>query len=156
MDIRIKRIYDPVSESDGERVLVDRLWPHGFTPEDACIDGWVRELAPSTELRRWFGNEPKRFAEFQRRYMAELADRQPQLANLRHRACSNTVTLVYSARRTEHNNAIVLAEVLRERLQAQSGPSSNGGWEARRIATWVGPPGTSSSASSTTVNPKRA
>jgi len=125
MDIRIKRIYDPVAGSDGERVLVDRLWPQGFTPEDACIDGWVQELAPSTELRRWFGNEQTRFPEFRRRYIAELADQQPQLAKLRQRASRDTLTLVYAARHTEHNNATVLAEVLRERLQAHPGRPSN-------------------------------
>lgn len=115
-DIRIKRIYEPVSASDGERVLVDGFWPCGFTREDACIDEWAQEVAPSTELRRWFGQEPTRFAEFRRRYVAELAHKQPQLTELRKRAANTTLTLVYAARHTDSNNAVVLAEVLQQPL----------------------------------------
>lgn len=114
MDVRIKRIYDPISTSDGERVLVDRFWPDGFTDEDGCIDDWVPELAPSTDLRRWFGHDPARFAEFRRRYMSELADKQSLLSQLRQRACTNALTLVYSARHAEFNNAVVLADVLQQ------------------------------------------
>lgn len=114
MEIRIKRIYEPVSESDGDRVLVDRLWPYGFSREDACVDAWVPELGPTTELRRWFGQDAARFEEFRRRYRAELADKEPQLADLRERAGERGLTLVYSARNTDHNSAVVLAEVLRD------------------------------------------
>ena len=114
MEIRIKRIYEPVAESDGERVLVDRLWPYGFSHEDACVDAWIPDLGPTTELRRWFGNDAARFEEFRRRYSAELADKKAQLADLQERARKRRLTLVYSARHTEHNTAVVLAEVLRE------------------------------------------
>jgi uncharacterized protein YeaO (DUF488 family) len=112
MDVRIKRIYEPAAASDGDRVLIDRLWPRGFTHERAQVDEWVRDLGPSTELRRWFGHEPARFEEFRRRYADELSGKDAQLATLRRRAQKGTLTLVYSARDTEHNDAVVLAEVL--------------------------------------------
>ena len=112
MDIRIKRIYEPATASDGERVLIDRLWPRGFTHEEACLDEWVRDLGPSTELRRWFAHEPARFEEFRRRYALELAGKETKLSDLRRRARKRPLTLIYSARDTEHNDAVVLAEVL--------------------------------------------
>jgi uncharacterized protein YeaO (DUF488 family) len=112
MDVRIKRIYEPAAASDGDRVLIDRLWPRGFTHERAQVDEWVQDLGPSTELRRWFGHEPARFEEFRRRYAEELSGKDAQLATLRRRAQKGTLTLVYSARDTEHNDAVVLAEVL--------------------------------------------
>jgi uncharacterized protein YeaO (DUF488 family) len=112
MDIRVKRIYEPPAASDGARVLVDRLWPRGFTHERAHVDEWLKDLGPSAELRTWFAHEPARFAEFRRRYAAELADKEPQLAELRRRAAARRLTLVYSARDTEHNDAVVLADVL--------------------------------------------
>jgi uncharacterized protein YeaO (DUF488 family) len=92
---------------------IDRLWPRGVTRERARLDEWVRELAPSTELRRWFGHDPSRFNEFRRRHRAELATQQDKLRELRRRAREGTLTLVYSARDTEHNDAVVLAEILR-------------------------------------------
>ena len=113
MDVRIKRIYEPTAATDGERVLIDRLWPRGFTHEDAHVDEWLRDLGPSTALRRWFGHDPARFEELRRRYAAELAEKEATLIELRRRARTRTLTLVYSARDTEHNGAIVLAEVLR-------------------------------------------
>jgi uncharacterized protein YeaO (DUF488 family) len=112
MDVRIKRVYEPAAASDGERVLIDRLWPRGFTHAHAHVDEWARDLGPSTELRRWFGHEPARFEEFRRRYAAELAGKETRLADLRRRARRRPLTLVYSARDTEHNDAVVLAEVL--------------------------------------------
>jgi uncharacterized protein YeaO (DUF488 family) len=112
MDVRVKRIYEPAAASDGYRVLIDRLWPRGFTHERAQVDEWVRDLGPSTELRRWFGHEPARFEEFRHRYAEELSDKNAELAELRRRARKGTLTLVYSARDTEHNDAVVLAEVL--------------------------------------------
>jgi uncharacterized protein YeaO (DUF488 family) len=117
MVIRLKRVYDAPSRSDGERVLIDRLWPRGFTHEDAHVDEWARELAPSTELRRWFGHDPSRFDEFRRRYRLELAAHEAKLAELRRRARRGTLTLVYSARDTEHNDAVVLAELLKRGRQ---------------------------------------
>jgi uncharacterized protein YeaO (DUF488 family) len=94
-------------------VLVDRIWPRGVSREEARLDEWARELAPSPELRRWFGHDPARFAEFRRRYTDELAAHREKLRELRRRAREGTLTLVYSARDTEHNDAVVLAEVLR-------------------------------------------
>jgi uncharacterized protein YeaO (DUF488 family) len=113
MDIRLKRAYDEPATDDGYRVLVDRLWPRGVARDRAQLDEWARELAPSTELRRWFGHEPERFDEFRRRYEAELEEQRTKLEELRGRARTGTVTLVYAARDTAHNDAVVLADVLR-------------------------------------------
>ena len=113
MDVRLKRAYEPAAASDGERILIDRMWPRGVTREEARLSEWARELAPSTELRRWFAHDPARFAEFRRRYITELAGQEGKLRELRRRARAGTVTLVYAARDTEHNDAVVLAEILR-------------------------------------------
>ena len=112
--MRLKRAYDPAEPGDGYRVLVDRLWPRGVSKERARLDEWARELAPSAELRTWFGHDPERFAEFERRYRAELAPHGEKLDELRRRAREGTLTLVYAARDEEHNDAVVLAELLRE------------------------------------------
>jgi uncharacterized protein YeaO (DUF488 family) len=116
VEIHIKRAYEPAASSDGYRVLIDRLWPRGVSRERAKLDEWERELPPSTELRQWFGHEPSRFDEFRRRYIEELRSERPRLAELRRRAQSRALTLVYSAQDTEHNDAVVLAEVLRRGL----------------------------------------
>lgn len=113
MDIRLKRAYEPASPADGYRVLVDRLWPRGVSKQRAMLDDWQKELAPSTELRQWFGHEPRRFPEFRRRYLDELRCERPRLAELRRRARDGALTLVYAARDAEHNEAVVLADVLR-------------------------------------------
>ncbi|HZO95930.1 MAG TPA: DUF488 family protein [Gaiellaceae bacterium] len=113
MDVRLKRAYEPPARSDGYRVLVDRLWPRGVSKEEARLDEWARELAPSGGLRRWFGHDPARFDEFRRRYREELAAHEDKLRELRRRARAGTVTLVYAARDAEHNDAVVLAELLR-------------------------------------------
>jgi len=113
VDLRLKRAYEPAEAADGERILIDRIWPRGVTRADARLDEWARELAPSTELRRWFGHDPARFEEFRRRYTEELAAQPEPLGELRRRAERGTVTLVYSARDTDHNDAVVLAEILR-------------------------------------------
>jgi uncharacterized protein YeaO (DUF488 family) len=113
MDVRLKRAYEPAEASDGYRVLIDRLWPRGVSREQAHLGEWARELAPSSELRRWFGHDPARFEEFRDRYSAELAAHDDKLRELRRRARSETLTLVYGARDTEHNDAVVLAEILR-------------------------------------------
>jgi uncharacterized protein YeaO (DUF488 family) len=113
MAVRLKRAYEPAEPSDGYRVLVDRLWPRGVPKEEARLDEWARDLAPSPALRTWFGHDPARFDEFRRRYRAELEVREEELAALRRRARRGTVTLVYGARDTEHNGAVVLAELLR-------------------------------------------
>ena len=113
MDVRIKRAYKRPTASDGYRVLIDRIWPRGVTRDEAQLNEWARELAPSTELRRWFAHDPARFAEFRRRYTEELGAQQRKLRELRRRARVGTLTLVYGARDTEHNDAVVLAEILR-------------------------------------------
>jgi uncharacterized protein YeaO (DUF488 family) len=116
VDVRLKRAYEPAAPTDGYRVLIDRLWPRGVSRWRAKLDGWERELAPSAELRQWFGHEPRRFEEFRRRYVEELRGERPRLTSLRRRAREGTLTLVYSAQDTEHNDAVVLAEVLRRGL----------------------------------------
>jgi uncharacterized protein YeaO (DUF488 family) len=116
MDARLKRAYDPPESTDGFRVLIDRLWPRGVSREEAKLDDWEKELAPSSGLREWFGHEPSRFEEFRRRYVDELRGKRPLLSALRRRARGGTLTLVYAARDTEHNDAVVLAEVLRRGL----------------------------------------
>ena len=121
MDVRLKRAYDPAAPGDGYRVLIDRLWPRGISRERAEIDEWERELAPSAALRQWFGHEPSRFDDFRRRYIEELRSQHARLAELRARARAGTLTLVYSARDTEHNDAVVLADVLRRGLPASNG-----------------------------------
>lgn len=113
MALRLARIYDDPTGDDGFRVLVDRLWPRGIKKVDAHVDVWLRDVGPSDELRSWFGHEPARFEEFTRRYRAELADN-PAFAELRSLVAEHpTVTLLYGAKDTEHNQAVVLADVLR-------------------------------------------
>ena len=116
MDVRLKRAYEPASATDGYRVLIDRLWPRGISKKEAKLDEWAKELAPSSQLREWFGHEPSRFPEFRRRYIDELRADAPRLKELRRRARMSTLTLVYSAHDSEHNDAVVLAEVLRRGL----------------------------------------
>jgi uncharacterized protein YeaO (DUF488 family) len=113
-DVRVKRVYDPVDGSDGYRVLIDHVWPRGVTHERARLDEWARELAPSDELRRWFAHDPARFDEFRARYRDELKAQREQIAELRRRASVERVTIVYAARDCDHNNAVVVAELLRE------------------------------------------
>lgn len=112
MDVRRKRAYEAAAPTDGHRVLIDRIWPRGVSRERARLDEWARELAPSSELRQWFGHDPARFSEFRRRYESELAVQEEKLRELRRRARRGTLTLVYGARDTEHNDAVVLADVL--------------------------------------------
>ena len=114
-EVRTRRVYDDPSPEDGRRVLVDRLWPRGLAKARAGIDEWAKEVAPSTELRRWYGHDPARFEEFRRRYQAELADPQRQAAvrHLRELARSGPLTLVTATRDIDHSQAAVLAEQLR-------------------------------------------
>ena len=114
MDVRTKRAYEPAEPGDGFRVLIDRLWPRGVRKQNAHIDEWARELAPSDELRRWFGHDPARFDEFARRYRDELAAHGDAIDRLRERAEQGTVTIVFGARDAAHSNAAVLAPLLRE------------------------------------------
>jgi uncharacterized protein YeaO (DUF488 family) len=120
VDVRLKRAYEPAASSDGYRVLIDRLWPRGVSRERADLDEWDQELAPSSELRQWFGHEPSRFEVFRRRYREELRRKPARIAKLRSRARKGTLTLVYSARDVEHNDAVVLCEVVRRGLPKRS------------------------------------
>ncbi len=112
MSINLRRVYTPVRRDDGARILIDRLWPRGIKKEDAQIDRWMRGLAPSTRLRKWFSHKPERWEQFRQRYIAELRAHKAELRDLRMLARRRPVTLVYSARDTEHNDAVVLREVL--------------------------------------------
>ncbi|HUK59337.1 MAG TPA: DUF488 domain-containing protein [Stellaceae bacterium] len=112
IDIRLKRAYEPASADDGTRILVDRLWPRGVRKADAAIDRWLKDLAPSHELRKWFGHDPERWQEFARRYRTELAHHAELLSELRALARTGPVTLVYAARDEAHNDAAVLRETL--------------------------------------------
>ena len=116
--IHLKRAYEPAERSDGYRVLVERLWPRGLRKSDAHFDDWLKDVAPSDELRRWFGHDPSRFSEFRERYKRELhvEPARSAIARLANRAGRGTVTLVYSAHDEVHNNAVVLARELERRL----------------------------------------
>ncbi|MBS1942597.1 MAG: DUF488 family protein [Bacteroidetes bacterium] len=112
MDIRIKRIYEEAAKDDGYRLLVDRVWPRGMTKEHAHVDEWLKEFGPSTELRQWFGHVPEKYPEFRKRYVKELKALSAELDKVRALARKQRVTLVYSAKDEEHNQAVVLREVL--------------------------------------------
>ncbi len=111
-NIKLKRAYEPPSEDDGARILVERLWPRGVKKDEAAIDEWAKEIAPSTGLRQWFGHDPNRWDAFCQRYADELAEHAEGVAALRDRARRGPVTLVYAARDTEHNSAVALRQVL--------------------------------------------
>lgn len=115
LDVRVKRIYDAAERTDGHRVLIDHIWPRGVSRERARLDEWARELAPSDELRKWFDHVPERFGAFRSRYRDELESRSERLDELRRHAARGPLTIVYAARDREHNNAVVLAELLRGR-----------------------------------------
>ncbi len=112
MNIRIKRAYERPDKEDGTRILVDRLWPRGLTKDKAKIDLWLKEVAPSTELRKWFAHDPAKWPEFQTRYRKELRKNKEQLSLLKHEAARGTVTLIYGARDQQHNEAAVLQKLL--------------------------------------------
>lgn len=112
MPVRTKRVYEEPNPDDGTRVLVDRLWPRGVSKEAAALDEWMKSVAPSDELREWFDHDPDRWDEFVSRYHAELADREEEIERLRSMAEENTLTLLYSASDTEHNNAVALKQFL--------------------------------------------
>jgi uncharacterized protein YeaO (DUF488 family) len=112
LDLQLKRAYEPPSPEDGVRILVDRLWPRGLTKAALAADRWMRDLAPSTELRKWFGHDPARWVEFRRRYTEELQAQSGLLDEVRSLAAQRRVTLVFGARDEEHNDAVVLRELL--------------------------------------------
>jgi len=107
---RIKRVYELPNKHDGRRILVDRLWPRGLTKEKASIDLWLKDIAPSTELRKWFGHNPDRWEEFKERYLDELKGNSEQIQLLKQELDKGIVTLVYGAKDEEHNQAVVIQE----------------------------------------------
>jgi uncharacterized protein YeaO (DUF488 family) len=117
MSIDLKRAYDPPARGDGYRVLVDRIWPRGVTKDELEVDAWLKDLAPSTGLRRWFGHDPKKWDEFRQRYARELEPHADALDQLAQRAREAHLTLIFGAKDTEHNNAAALKEYLERRLK---------------------------------------
>jgi uncharacterized protein YeaO (DUF488 family) len=117
-EIRLKRAYDPPAADDGCRVLVDRLWPRGVSKTDAAIELWLKDVAPSTALRKWFGHRPERWPEFRMRYLAELRAN-PAVSALRQMLAKGPVTLVFGAKDRDHNDAVVLRELLKHRTPEQ-------------------------------------
>ncbi len=114
MKIKIKRVYDEAANSDGTRILVDRIWPRGISKKKASLDDWIKEIAPSTELRKWFNHEEDRFVEFSKRYKKELDTQKDLTELLLEKGKTNQLTLVYSAKDQTHNQAVVLKEFLEE------------------------------------------
>ncbi len=118
--IRVKRAYEAAATSDGTRFLVDHLWPRGLKKENVKVKSWIRDVSPSNELRRWFGHEPAKWNEFQRRYFAELDKKPEAWQPLLQAARADDITLVFSARDTEHNNAVALKTYLEKRLKPKA------------------------------------
>jgi uncharacterized protein YeaO (DUF488 family) len=116
MNIKIKRVYEQPDRKDGERILVDRLWPRGLTKEKAGVDLWLKEIAPSTELRKWFDHDPEKWQRFRRRYETEIRHKDDLIKVLRQKAREGTITLIYGARDEKHNEALVLKQFL-ERME---------------------------------------
>lgn len=110
--IKLKRAYEPPASDDGIRILIDRLWPRGVKKANAAIDEWMKEIAPSTELRKWFGHDPERWPEFRRRYNSEVRQHAEQFNRLRNLAQHGRITLVFSAHDEAHNDAVVLKDLL--------------------------------------------
>lgn len=110
--IRVKRVYEEPEESDGRRILVDRLWPRGFSREKAKVDVWLKEIAPSTELRRWYGHDPSKWTEFKSRYAAELAANPDQLEKIFREVQTGIATFLYSSKEEQLNNAVALKQYL--------------------------------------------
>src|SRR5690348_1529560 len=108
MALKIKRVYEPAAQEDGTRILVDRLWPRGLTKEKAAVDLWLKDIAPSTELRKWFAHDPAKWEEFRKRYLKELKANKEAVGVLKQELKNGPVTLVYAARDQEHNEAEVL------------------------------------------------
>ncbi len=114
--MKIKRIYEPVSPEDGYRILVDRIWPRGISKEMAALDEWDKDIAPSNELRKWFNHIPERFEAFKQKYITELTKSKDRLNRLRSIAKKQNLTLLYSAKDIEHNQAVVLMEILNNQI----------------------------------------
>lgn len=112
--ITIKRIYEDPSKDDGYRILVDRIWPRGVSKEDAKLDDWDQEIAPTAELRKWFNHEDDKFEEFSKKYQKELKDKKENLTKIHDKAKGHKVTLLYGAKNEKHNQAVVLQKVLKD------------------------------------------
>jgi uncharacterized protein YeaO (DUF488 family) len=125
VSIRLKRAYDPPSPDDGLRILVERLWPRGLSKERVAVDLWLKDLAPSAELRAWYAHDEDKWPEFRRRYRAELRESSDQLAELRRLADAGPVTFVYGSRETERNSATVLRQVVEEGSASHGSTSLN-------------------------------
>jgi uncharacterized protein YeaO (DUF488 family) len=125
--VRIRRIYEPPTPEDGRRILVDRLWPRGVSKAKAAIDAWEKGVAPSTELRRWFGHDPARWDEFQYRYRQELEANPQAVQRLLAAAAAEPITLLYGARDEGHNEAVVLQQILAERMASNAGEAAGNG-----------------------------
>lgn len=115
MSIKLKRVYDKPEKADGRRILVDRIWPRGMSKEQAALDDWMKDIAPSNELRKWFGHRSERWEEFRKAYLEELEQHRERLAALEELAGKETVTLLFAAKNESQNNAVVLREWLRRR-----------------------------------------
>ncbi len=124
--LRLKRAYEREVPSDGRRILVDRLWPRGLSKQKAAIDEWMKEIAPSTELRRWFGHNPRKWPDFQRRYRRELGAQAHLVRRIATLASRGRVTLVFGARDEVHNDAVVLAAVVRARMKRAAATTRGG------------------------------
>lgn len=122
--LRIKRIYEPASRGDGARILVDRVWPRGISKEAAALTLWLKEIAPSASLRKWFGHDPARWTEFRSRYHKELGAKGEEIKRLRGLLRKGRVTLLYGAHDVEHNQAVALVEYLRRRTRGHPPPRS--------------------------------
>jgi len=118
-NVKLKRAYEPPAASDGTRILIDRVWPRGVDKANAAIDHWDKSIAPSTMLRNWFGHDPARWQEFRRRYTNEIRGHREQLDELRARAQSGRITLVFAAHDKIHNHAVVLRDILLDRIEVQ-------------------------------------
>ena len=123
--IQLKRVYDPVEDQDGARILVDRAWPRGVRKADLRLEWWAREVAPSTELRKWFGHDPERWGEFRRCYRDELAQVPEALSKLLDYCHQGPVTLIFGARDRKHNQAVVLREVLLAEMEEDATPNES-------------------------------
>ncbi len=115
--VKIKRVYDPPSRDDGKRILIDRLWPRGLKKEDAHIDEWVKEVAPSIELRKWFGHDPSKWGNFKRRFFSELSEKQGIVGGIVSEAHRGTITLLFGSKEKHFNNAVALKEYIETRMR---------------------------------------
>jgi uncharacterized protein YeaO (DUF488 family) len=117
--IKLKRAYDPLSRDDGKRILIDRLWPRGLKKEKALVDEWMKDLAPSRELRVWFGHDPKKWTEFKKRFFLELKEQKDLLEKLSQMGRKGTVTLLYGSKEEKFNNAVALKEYIETKLKVK-------------------------------------